>query len=75
MHKILGRHGHFVLSLTGIQASIFLHAKAPIGGRRGPPEGLRSDGKRLKGLADLTVQKNGRSRRSRGTSVFQDRVE
>ncbi len=74
MHKILSRHRNFVLSLTAIQASIFLHAKAPIGGRRGPPGGLRSNGKRLKGLADLTVQKYGRSRRFRGTSVSQDRV-
>ena len=40
MHKILGRHGNFVLSQGRIRASIFLHAKAPNGGNAALPEGF-----------------------------------
>ena len=40
MHKILGRHGNFVLSHGRIRASIFLHAKAPNGGNAALPEGF-----------------------------------
>lgn len=56
MHKILGHCGNFVLSLSAIQASIFLHAKAPDGGGSGPPKGFRPGGKQPKVLSGLTTQ-------------------
>lgn len=68
MHKNFRSFGNFVLSLSAIRASIFLHVKAPENGGCGPLRGLRFPEVRSGGSSNLRVLDPNRAQRSRRSS-------